>query len=171
MVNVSYKRWTQKEEDFLEINSGLLTTEEIAKKLNRTIYSVLTHKTRLKIGKFDNFYTFNSLEYDLGISRETIRRYSIMGLINHRRTTWTNGIRRPAIIFEKDVIDFIKSYWYKLKENLITNPIFLKVYKLVKDDSKLKTKFYCSFCKYHHYSNSRRFRWHLRYKKELMYVS
>lgn len=66
-----YRKWTYKEIEYFKENYGNMSLKDIAKKINRSVCSLLNKRQRLKLGGFidnaDDYITLNSLIKKIGI--------------------------------------------------------------------------------------------------------
>lgn len=60
------KAWTEKEFEFACDNYGLITTEEISKKINHSPHAIRNYMSKNNISIWDNFYTTRLLAKELG---------------------------------------------------------------------------------------------------------
>lgn len=79
------RTWTPDEVDFLQDRWGISPINEIAKKLDRTINSIMIKKNRLGLGKFlesSDYITFNQLLIALGVKNSW--DYKMLSWIKNR---------------------------------------------------------------------------------------
>ena len=172
LAKTKNKWWTQSEVEYLEYNTGLISIDEMANKLNRSKASISCKQIRCNITRYDNFYTFSTLAIDLGTSRETLRRFAVVdGLIKFKRAPFKHGRSNPVMIFEEDVIKFIEKHWHLIDRRTILNATYQKVYDKQYNGESIKTKYFCGNCMYYHYSMSRLHKEHYKYLVDINKVN
>ena len=119
------KRWTPQEKEYVDDYAGIKNYTELSQRLNRSEDAIRLFRARNRLSSFfDNFYTYNLLSKELGLSRATIRKYHLKGWLQGRRANWKTIFGKYPMIFTEDnIVKFLKSY-----ANLFSNRIVPNIY-------------------------------------------
>lgn len=102
--------WTKEEEQFVEEHAGSWMRERMAKKLKRSLASVIMKCKHMKLRtRFRDGYTLRELEEAFGQDHHTIERWVKDGKLKVRYRG-TNRDRDAWNVSERAILDFITNY-------------------------------------------------------------
>jgi hypothetical protein len=126
------RRWTTQELEFISDHLGFLHYSEIANQLeDRTTVAVKERARRSGMSLFDNPYTYTLLSQELGVSRNTLRKWHKSKLLSGKRASWRckNGLAHaPPMLFKEEyIVTFLKGNASYFKGRRIPNPYFRNI--------------------------------------------
>jgi biotin operon repressor len=125
-------RWSEQEIEYLADQIGLLSYEELSKKLNRSKEAIKHHRCLMKLPmlRTGNYYSCTLLAKELGRSRASIRKYYRKGWLVGKQATWKALFgNQPFIFLEEHIVDFLRKFNYLFDWRKIPNLYFRNVVK------------------------------------------
>jgi len=124
-------RWTEKEREILNDYAGLMSYEDLSRKLGRSVSALQQFRCRRKMPTFfDNFYTYSLLAKELGVQRATLRKYYNRGWLIGKRATWTSMFgKRPMMFLHENIVQFLQDKYTLFDGRKIPNIYFRNVVK------------------------------------------
>lgn len=124
-------RWTEKEREMLNDYAGIMSYEELSKKLGRSVGAIQQFRCRRKMPTFfDNFYTYSLLAKELGVHRATLRKYYNRGWLIGKRASWISMFgKRPMMFLEENIVQFLRDKYTLFDGRKIPNIYFRNVVK------------------------------------------
>jgi len=122
-------RWTEKEREMLNDYAGIMSYEELSKKLGRSVGAIQQFRCRRKMPTFfDNFYTYSLLSKELGIHRATLRKYYENGWIIGKKANWISMFgNHPMMFLEENIVKFLRNKYALFTNRKIPNIYFRNV--------------------------------------------
>lgn len=139
----SRRNWTEKEIDFMNDFAGILSIDEMARKLRRTRNAVVLYRTRHKMPYvWDNVYSYSLLAEELNRTRRVLRKWVGRGWLVGRRATYASKFGKKAMLFQyDDIVCFLKEHYELFKDKMPNNVYFRNVVlrRLEKEQEQAKS--------------------------------
>jgi hypothetical protein len=126
------RRWTEKELDYLANHVGLLSYNELARKLHRSRAAVKLCRCKHGMPTFYNgdYYSMTLLSKELGRSSNTISKYHRKGWLKGKKATWrTIYWKNPYLFTENNIMEFLRGHFQLFDWKKIPNLYFKNVVK------------------------------------------
>jgi hypothetical protein len=120
--------WSDRELDYMATHIGVISPEQIAKKLGRTTAAVLNKQHRHHIRFRDNFNSYTTLAAELGRSRSIVRKWYRRGWIKGKSATWRYGYgTTPMIFLESGILVFLRKHYRLFNPPKVPNKYFANI--------------------------------------------
>ena len=120
--------WNEDDKQYVFDNVGIVSYKDMAKHLNRTVCAVEEFAQKHKLRLYDNFISTVQLGLDLDKSYAIIRKYIKKGWLKSKVAPFDYVFgKSPIMLFEKDIVEFLKTHYYLFNPNKIQHPYYKNI--------------------------------------------
>jgi len=122
--------WTEEELDLVSNFSGVGGYSYLTKRLGKSKNAIKLFCCRHGIRLSDNIYTSKLLGKELNRESRTVRKWRLLGWITGTKSTWGLNYGKVTYVYsEKQIVKFLRQYYFLFKGTVIPNPYFRNIVK------------------------------------------
>lgn len=120
--------WNEDEKQYVFDHIGIVSLKDMAKCLNRTVGAVEEFAQKNKLRLYDNFISTVQLGRELNKAHSIIRKYVKKGWLKGKIAPFDYVFgKSPIMLFEEDIVRFLKGYYYLFNPSKIDNPYYRNI--------------------------------------------